>query len=142
MIRKNRFLVTVIAISAFYFMLHWFLNDLFLYVIGGALGEVVRLFSKQTNLPLLIFLWLFLLGIATFFYYKFKSRPVKYLFLFLNFILLYVVDFILYEVMNFDTTDRMIIFFNVAAMVLIKGLVLSMIIYFDKHISQKLLSAT
>lgn len=142
MITKNRFLVTVIAISAFYFMLHWLLNDLFLYVIGGALGVVVRLFSKQTNLPLLIFLWLVLLGIASFFYYKFKSRPVKYLFLFLNFILLYVVDFILYEVMNFDTTDRMIIFFNVAAMVLIKGLVLSLIIYFDKHISQKLLSAT
>lgn len=106
MITKNRFLVTVIATSALYFILHWFLNDLFLYAIGGALGIVVRLFSKQTNLPLLIFLWLVLLGIATFFYYKLKNRPVKYLSLFLTFVLLYVIDFILYEVMNFDTPDR------------------------------------
>lgn len=37
--------------------------------------------------------------------------------------------------MNFDTLDRVVVIFNVAAMVLIKGLVLSLVIYFDKHTS-------
>jgi len=129
---RNRFLVTVIAASVLYFFLYWVLNDLFLYAIGGALGIVVKLFSKQTNVPLLIFLWVALLGIATLFYYKFKSRPVKYLFLLLVAALLYVVDFILYDIMSFDTPDRMIILLNVAVMVLIKGSALSLIIYFEK----------
>jgi len=129
---KNRFLVTVIAASALYFFLYWFVNDLFLYAIGGALGTVVRLFSKQTNVPLLIFLWVVLLGVATVFYYKFKSRPVKYLFLLLVAVLLYVVDFILYDIMSSDTPDRMIILLNVAVVVIIKGLALSLIIYFEK----------
>lgn len=129
---RNRFLVTVIAASALYFFLYLVLNDLFLYAIGGALGIVVKLFSKQTNVPLLIFLWVALLGTATLFYYKFKSRPVKYLFLLLVAALLYVVDFILYDIMSFDTPDRMIILLNIAIMVLIKGLVLSLIIYLEK----------
>jgi hypothetical protein len=128
---KNRFLVTVIAASALYFFLYWVLNDLFLYAIGGALGIVVRLFSKQTNVPLLIFLWVVLLGVATMFYYKFKNKPVKYLFLFLVAVLLYVVDFILYEIMSFDTPDRTKILLNVAVMVLTKAIVLSLIIHFE-----------
>lgn len=131
MIRKNRFLVAVIAASVLYFFLYWFLNDLFLYAIGGALGIVVKVFSKQTNVPLLVCLWVVLLGVATLFYYKFNSRPVKYLFLLLVAVLLYVVDFILYDIMSFDTPDRMIIFLNVAVMVLIKAVVLSLIIYFE-----------
>ncbi len=129
---KNRFLVTVIAASALYVFLYWLVNDLFLYAIGGALGIVVKLFSKQTNVPLLIFLWIVLLGVATLFYYKFKSSPFKYLFLLLVAVLLYVVDFILYDIMSFDTQDRMIILLNVSVMVLIKGLLLSLIVYFEK----------
>jgi hypothetical protein len=128
---KNRFLITVIAAGALYFFLYWVLNDLFLYAIGGALGIVVRLFSKQTNVPLLIFLWVVLLGVATMLYYKFKNRPVKYLFLFLVAVLLYVVDFILYDMMSFDTPDRAKILLNVAVMVLTKAVALSLIIHFE-----------
>ncbi len=128
---KNRFLVTLVSASVLYFLLYWFLNDLFLYAIGGALSVVVRLFNKQTNVPLLIFLWVALLGVATFFYYKFNSRPIKYLFLLLVAVLLYVVDFILYDIVSFDTLDRKVIFLTVAAMVLIKGLVLSLVVYFE-----------
>ena len=113
------------------YFLYWFLNDLFLYAIGGVLGIVVKVFSKQTNVPLLVCLWVVLLGVATLFYYKFNRRSVKYLFLLLVAVLLYVVDFLLYDIMSFDTPDRMIIFLNIAVMVLIKAVVLSLIIYFE-----------
>jgi len=131
MITRNRFLIVVIAATALYFFLYWFLNDLFLYAIGGALGIVVRLFSKQTNVSLLVFLWIAILGVAAMFYYKSKSRPIKYILLFLVAILLYVVDFILYDIMSFDTPDRKVILLNVVVMVMIKALVLSLIIYFE-----------
>jgi hypothetical protein len=130
---RNRFLILAVASTVLYLALHLLLNDVFLYAIGGALGIVVRLFSKQTNVPLLIFLWILLLGAATLFYYKFKSRPIKYFFLLLVTVLMYVVDFILYDIMSFDTTDRTIILLNVTVMVLIKSLVLSLIIYFEKR---------
>jgi hypothetical protein len=125
---KNRFLTTALAASALYLFLYLFLNDLFLYVIGGAFGIVVRIFSKQTNVPLLSFLWVVALAVVTLFYYKFNRWAVKYLFLLLVAVLLYVVDFILYAIMSFDTPHRMIVYLNVAAMVLIKSLVLSLII--------------
>jgi len=133
MILRNRFLITAIVATGFYFFLYWFLNDLFLYAIGGALGIVVRIFSKQANIPLLVFLWVILLGVVITLYYKLKSKPVKYFSLLLAAILLYVVDFILYDIMSFDTPDRSKIFLNVAVMVLIKSVVLSLIIYFENE---------
>ena len=102
---KNRLLGALVVTSALYFFLYWSLNDLFLYAIGGALGTVVRLVDKQTNVPLLTCLWLALLGVATWCYYQSSSRPVKYLFLLLVAVLLYVVDFILYilyDIMSFE----------------------------------------
>jgi hypothetical protein len=126
----NRFLTTVTAASAFYFFLYLFFNDLFLYVIGGALGIIVRIFSQPTNVTLLVFLWLVVLGVMTLLYYKFNSSPIKYLLLLSVAILLYVVDFALYGTISFDTPDKMIIYLNVAAMVAIKALFLSLIILF------------
>lgn len=130
MITKNRFIATVLVATLFYFFLYWLLNDVFLYVIGGGIGAFLKLFSMQAPVSMLIFLWIVLLGIATLFYCKFNSSPIKYLFLLLVAVLLYVVDFIGMGIMKYDSSTRIIIFFYEAAMVLIKGLVLSLIIYF------------
>jgi hypothetical protein len=127
---KSRFLITVIAASALYFFLYLFLRDVFIYVVGGAFGTVVRLFSKQTNVSLLTFLWVVALAVVTLFYCKVNNMRVKYLFLLLVAILLYVVDFVLYDMSYIN--DRMIVYLNVAA-VLIKGFVLALIINFRAH---------
>ncbi len=125
----GRFLTIALAASAFYFILYLFLKDFFLYVIGGALGSLVRLFNTETNVILLTFLWVVALTVVTLFYYRLNRKPIKYLFLLLVSILLYVVDFILYFKMNFDSFDRIIIYSNATAMILIKSLVFSLIIH-------------
>lgn len=132
MITKNRFLVLVAASSVLYLVLHLLLNDVFLYAIGGAIGVVLKMFSKQVSESLFIFTWTVLLGMSVFFYYRIKSQPVKYLFVLLIFFLMYVIDFVLYWVVS-NAPDASLRIFNTAVMVLVKGFVLSLIVYFEKR---------
>lgn len=70
---KNRFLVLALTLGAIYLVLHLLLHDVFIYIIGGAIGIVLNLFSKTASESLFIFLWLALLGISALFFYKIKS---------------------------------------------------------------------
>lgn len=132
MMTRNRFLLLTVVASALYLVLHLLLNDVFLYAIGGAIGVVLKIFSKQVSESLFIFTWIVLLGMSVFFYYRIKSQPIKYLFLLLIFFLMYVIDLVLYKVVS-NAPDTSLRIFNTAVMVLVKGLVLSLIVYFERR---------
>ena len=133
----KRFSIIALLSVVLYTVLYFFLKDTFLYIIGGALGSFIKLFSQQVNILLLSIMWLGLLLTFIFFYYKTSSKSLRYLFLLLIAILLYLVDFILYRVLNYDTTNVEIRYLNDSILILLKSLFLSFVIYFDKKISKK-----
>lgn len=132
---RNRFLILAVAAFGFYLVLHLILDDLILYVIGGALGTIIKLFNMQVNIPLLVFGWIALLLTCVFFYYRIKNSPTKYLFLLSVIMLLYVVDFILFEMLSFDNQGASFRLFNISVKILIKGLILSSIIYSERNLN-------
>lgn len=135
---NNKLPILILVASGIYLILDLLLHDAFLYIIGGALGTVLKSFNKQVNLGLLIFLWLALLIASVISFYKIKNKPLKYFMLAVVVIMLYLVDFILYNFLNFGREDVKINYLNTAIMIIVKGLILALIIYFERK--QKLIT--
>lgn len=129
---NNKLPVLILVAIGIYLILDLLLHDAFLYIIGGLLGALLKSFDKQVNLSLLIFLWIGLLIASVVAFYKLQNKPLKYLMLVIVAILLYVVDFILYEFLNFDREDVKINYLNTAIMIIAKGLILALIIYVER----------
>lgn len=129
MMKRNKFLLLAVAASVLYLVFHLLLNDVFLYAIGGAISVVLKIFSRQVSESLLLFTWIALLGMSIFFYYRIKGQSIKYLFLLLIFFLMYVIDLVLYKVIS-NASDASLRIFNTVVMVSVKGLILSLIVYF------------
>ena len=134
---NNKLTVLILVAIGIYLILDLLLHDTFLYTIGGLLGALLKPFDKQVNLSLLIFLWIGLLISSVVAFYKLQNKPLKYLMLVIVAILLYVVDFILYEFLNFDREDVKINYLNTVIIIIAKGLILALIIYVE--IKRKLL---
>ena len=136
--RNNKLPVLILIASAIYLILDLLLHDIFLYIIGGLLGTLLKSSDKQVNLSLLVLLWLVLLIASVVAFYRIRNKPLKYCMLVFVVVLLYVVDFILYNYLNFDREDVKMNYLNMAIMILAKGLILAQIIYFERK--QKLIT--
>lgn len=136
--RNNKLPVLILIASAIYLILDLLLHDTFLYIIGGLLGTLLKSFDKQVNLSLLVLLWLVILIASVVAFYRIKNKPLKYFMLVIVVVLLYVVDFIVYNFLNFDREDVKMNYLNTAIMILAKGLILALIIYFERK--QKLIA--
>src|SRR5450432_1227031 len=125
----SKFLSIFALSSVVYFILYLLLDDAPLYLIGGGLGAILKSSGKQTNTMLLVFSWIILLAASIFGYFKIGNNPVKYFFLLLIIVLFYVIAFILYNLLNFETTDIKMRYINVGLMILAKSIILSLLIY-------------
>jgi hypothetical protein len=129
---NNNLSILILIAGGIYLILDLLLHDAFLYIIGGVLGTLLKPFGKQVDLWLLTFLWFVLLIASVIAFYKIRNKPFKYLMLALTIILLYVVDFILYNFLSFDSEDVKTNYLNTVIMILVKGLILALIIYFER----------
>lgn len=126
---SNLLKLTVLS-CIIYFILYMLLDDVFLYIIGGFFGVILNFLVGQANSNVLILLWSILLVVAVLLYYKSSKRVFKYSILCLTVLLLYLIDFILYDILTFDSTDIKIRYFNISIMIILKGILLASIIYF------------
>jgi hypothetical protein len=134
----NKFSVLFIIGVVIYFISDYFFTDAMLYLTGGLIGGTIKELIKQATSGLIVAVWLALLAIIIFLYYRLSSKPVKYVMLLLIACLLYIVDFILMEAINFNVVDLTTSILNIAIRVISKALILALIIRFgQKHIKSK-----
>lgn len=133
----NRLLFILIVIV--YFVSDFFFNEAMLYLMGGAIfGSLHELFNKKIAILPSILIWIALLIGFIVLFYRLRNRPLKLFILVIIAALLYVADFILYELLPYDVVNALTKYLTIALTVLIKSLLLYLIIYYDRN--QKILT--
>lgn len=130
---NNKLPILILIASVFYLLLDLLWHDMFLYLIGGILGSLLKSSDRQVSLILLVLLWLALLIGAVVGFYKIGNKPLKYIMLVVVAVLLYVVDFIIYNLLPYDIVDAKSRYLTIGIMVLVKSIILSLIIYFERR---------
>ena len=105
-------------------MLYILLDDAFIYWIGGLIGSFLKLFSEITSTVSVGVIWLILIGLFLIIANYLKSS-FKFLILILIGLLLYLIDFVMYEFLvegyNYEVLKYVIS--------IVKGFVLGLIWY-------------
>lgn len=136
--KKNRsFIVVFTIIFAIYFLPELLFDDAMLYIVGGLTGallqEALRIFVKSPSNYSVLILWgIILLGFIGLFFWT-KRKYLKYVFILIIALLLYIIDFIyagiavydIYDIQKAEFMDNL--FSNIV--VFCKSLILSIIIY-------------
>lgn len=134
----NRTLFIIIVIV--YFISDFFFNEAMLYIMGGTiLGSLRELFNKKIDTLPSVLIWIALLIGFIILFYRLRNKPLKFFILVVIAALLYVADFILYEMLPYDVTNLTTKYITIALTILIKSLLLYAIVYYDKN--QKILIA-
>jgi uncharacterized membrane protein YjjP (DUF1212 family) len=115
----------VLGVSLLVYLLpEIFFHNAMLYIIGGSVGgtlkEILSAFASKPNDSLVFLIWFVLLVGITVLYYRLQNKPLKYLTVFVVFGLLYVVDFIIFEILSNDFQGYYLI---TGISVFLKGLV-------------------
>jgi uncharacterized membrane protein YjjP (DUF1212 family) len=115
----------VLGVSLLVYLLpEIFFHNAMLYIIGGSVGgtlkEILSAFASKPNDSLVFLIWFVLLVGITVIYYRLQNKPLKYLTVFVVFGLLYVVDFIIFEILSNDFQGYYLI---TGISVFLKGLV-------------------
>lgn len=132
----NRTLFIVIVIL--YFVSDFFFNEAMLYIMGGTiLGSLHELFNKKIATLPSILIWIALLIGFIILFYRLHNKPFKFFTLVIIAALLYVADYILYEMLPYDVVNATTKYITIALTILIKSLLLYVIVYYDKN--QKIL---
>lgn len=142
----KRFLLIFSASVVVYFISDYLFNQVMLYVLGGVIwGTFDMLFNIELGLfsGLLIEL-LTLVGISVLFY-RLRNKSLKYFTIILIAGLLYIIDFLLMNLVSYDPEieNRIILDSSfksgvfMAFSTLLKSLVLSLIIYFEERKKKK-----
>jgi len=136
----RRFLLILSVSVVAYFISDYFFNQAMLYVLGGVIwGTFDMLFNIDLSLfSGLLIEFLILVGFSVLFY-RLRNKPLKYFTIILIAGLLYIIDFLLMNVVSYDPEieNRIILDSSfkssvfMAFGILSKSLVLSLIIYFD-----------
>lgn len=138
---KNIKFITLFAgLSVIYLVLYLLIDDAFIYLIGGTLATVIEFFLDSGKTLLVALLWVILLVVLTVLFFRSTKAIAKYSSLIGITILMYIIDFALYNILSFDTPEIWIRYLNVGLMIVIKSLILSLLIYL--HGRQKVLSRT
>ena len=133
LMRNNNKLPVIILIAiVFYLLLDLLWHDMFLYLIGGAFGSLLKSSGKQVSLGVLSVLWLVLLIAAVIGFYKIRNTAFKYIMLVIVAVLLYIVDFIFYDLLPYDIVDTKSRCLTIGITVIAKSIILSLIVYLER----------
>lgn len=121
---KNSFLI--VTIFLIYFISDFFFNDAMLYILGGTFGIVARALALK---HMTVFIWIIFLIGAILLYYYCLNKILKYSSIVLVGVLLYLLDFVLYEIMP-NIRDSKTMYIHLGISILIKSTALILIIYF------------
>lgn len=140
--KMKKFLFVFGTSFTVYFIMDYVFDNVMLYilggVIGGTIGEVLNFFGVETGYFYIILIWLALLAVVIFLFYRLRSQLAKYFIVFAIALLLYVVDiaFAVIPISEMADSDGITLRDNLLIGVIIfsKSLIISIIIYFDKII--------
>lgn len=135
----NRNLIIIFTIVfAIYFLPELLFDNAMLYIVGGITGallqEVLKIFLKNPSNYLVLILWgVILLGFIGLFFLT-KRKYLKYVFVLLIALLLYIIDFIyagvpVYDIYDIQKAGFMDNLFSIIV-VFCKSLILSIILYY------------
>lgn len=149
MAATKKYIVIFIILFIVYFVLDYVFNNVMLYIIGGIVGgsisEALELVGISNSAAPAILIWILLLAVLVFLFYRIKSNVLKYLVLTIIAALLYVIDTIFAGIPISDTMDvrRATILGNVllGVAILLKSLTLTGIVILDKKRAQRRSSA-
>jgi hypothetical protein len=126
MITKNKPLAILFGISIIaYLISDLFFNDVFLYLVGGAIGTLLKPVGLQKEFYVA---WLLILIGVVFLYQKVNHSLLKWLILILIWILLYLVDIALYKILP-DITSSTATYLHIGIAALLKSILLAWIYY-------------
>lgn len=131
----KRFLVIVAVTLVIYSLPELFFENAMLYITGGVIAgtidEVFEFFWKEIHFHQVLVTWTVLLIGIILLFLRFKNKPLQYFTIVLIAFLLYVVDFILFEVFPDHITSGTASYLVSGIRILSKALILSLIVYFD-----------
>jgi hypothetical protein len=121
---RINFLSVFVISSIIYILFHIFFEDMVIYLIGGIIGSFLKLFSNVVSSVSITIVWIVLIGIFTSLVYYFKTN-LNLLFLIIIGLLLYIVDFLMYEFIIEGYNNAVFKY----AISILKGLILASICY-------------
>jgi hypothetical protein len=137
MITKNKPLIVLFAIALVaYLITDLFYNDAILYLVGGALGVLLKPVGLHKGFYVV---WLIILIGIVVLYQRSNIKVLKWLLLILIWIFLYLVDVALYEILP-DITSSADTYLHIGLSVLIKSALLAWIYYRGNKKNRKRLS--
>lgn len=132
------FIIVFTILFAIYFLVEVLFDDLMLYIVGGITGallqEIFKIFLINPSNYLVLILWgLILLGFIGLFFGT-KRKYLKYVFVLIIALLLYIIDFIyagvpVYDIYDIQKAGFMDNLFSIIV-VFCKSLILSIILYY------------
>ena len=126
MITKNKPLTILFGINIIaYLISDLFFNDAFLYLVGGAIGTLLKPIGLQKGFYVA---WLLILIGVVLLYQKVNHSLLKWLIIILIWILLYLVDIALYKILP-DIASGTATYLNIGLSVLLKSIFLAWIYY-------------
>ncbi len=138
--KSSNFFVLLGASFVIYLASDYLFPDTMLYLTGGLFGSTIRNMTGNSSGNLFIWIWGVIVIFLASLLFHLKNRPLKYLTLIVIAILLYVVDFILMEMIKIDIIDTATRNISIAIRVMGKALILALIIYLERK--QKLKQET
>lgn len=121
---RFNFLSVFIISSIIYILFHILFEDMVIYWIGGVIGSFLKLFSNAVSPVSITIVWLVLIGIFTSLVHSLKKK-LKLLLLIIIGLLLYLVDFLMHEVVVEDYNNEVAKY----VISILKGLILASIWY-------------
>lgn len=138
---SSKFLIIFGVSLISYFVFDFVLSNILLYVMGGIVGntleEGLNAVGLKASIELVCLTWITLLLSVVMLYYKIYNKIMKFIFVILIFLLLYVIDTYFGEVLDNLTKDsKNVLVVNniiIAFLILVKSVLLSIIVYFDMN---------
>lgn len=127
----NRKFTVALAISFFVYLLpEIFFSEAMVYITGGVVAgtiqEIFKYLYNQPSVYLVDFVWGLILVAVVFLYYRIQVKPLKYFTLLLIAFLLYVIDFIFFEVFPDGIANY---YLSIGIRILLKSLLIAWIYY-------------
>lgn len=136
--KRKIFLLILIASTILYFLPELFFDEAMLYISGGIIGgsilEVLKYFGIENKDFLGTLIWFFFLIGVTLVFLKLKNKPIKYLLVVVIVYLLYVFDFLFFEILPSNITNYHLLKWT---RILSKSLILSVILYYGLYGKKK-----
>ncbi|MBC7884873.1 MAG: hypothetical protein H7X99_05325 [Saprospiraceae bacterium] len=135
---SSKFLFIFGASLIVYFILDFLLNNVMLYIVGGAVGnsiiEALKFFGIKAGMTVVYLIWVTFLVCVIFLMFRFDNSVLKWLFIGLIATLLYVIDMFFSEVLFSRIEESeyaaQLSQIMIILLILLKSLILSIAIYF------------